>query len=139
MFKLSNLTDDEYLKIVLDFQELCKIYYDRVKVKRNQTINTILDILDDSFSQQERFLNDYFDKIKLIKHPATKQLFLENGELKTFSMYVITSDFESYQDMCDFINEKLNNCHLFVYIYINPEDRFHRLRYGLIDKNYTLM
>jgi hypothetical protein len=54
-------------------------------------------------------------------------------------MLMQTFSFDTYQEMSDFISDKTNNHHFFVYInYINPETNTHILRISFLDKKINL-
>lgn len=94
-------------------------------------------LLNEELSFQEKFVSRYMSKITKILHPHFVTYTVENSRISDLNITVETSEFKTYEDMCEFIDENLKDKQMLVYLYF-PTKGLHRLRYKFIDKNIKL-
>ena len=114
------------------------------QLRRNYIINSLFDLEDQIESDIERFIVYFGGFINYTKLPQSNYYYTELDtfnilELKAGSITVQTYPFDSYESLSDFILEKINNYHIFVYTYyINPDNNSHVIRAKFLDKKINL-
>ena len=120
----------EDVEMVSNFHQL----FSSTEFKRDLTLKVLL---KEELSLQEKFVSRFSSKVVITKQPQFTSWCVENAKISSMIIAVDTRNFETYEEMCEFIDKNLNDNQMFVYLY-HYEDDLHRLRYKFIDKNIKL-